>query len=92
MREKSPRFADAFTAEVVTLNFSKYLNTFVHLLNSDATLDQTFNSGEVEDEYYSKDIKLLADGKILVGGFVFDQDFQFITLIRLNPSGVLDTT
>ena len=32
MREKSPRRADAFTAEAVTLNFSKCLNTFAHLL------------------------------------------------------------
>ena len=33
MREKSPRRADAFTAEAVTLNFSKCLNTFAHLLS-----------------------------------------------------------
>jgi len=31
-REKTPRFAGVFTAEAVTLNFSKYLVTFAHLL------------------------------------------------------------
>ena len=34
MREKSPRFADAFTAEAVTLNLSKCHNAFAHLLSA----------------------------------------------------------
>ena len=33
MREKPPRFAGGFTAEADTLNFSKCLVTFAHLLN-----------------------------------------------------------
>ncbi len=33
MREKPPRFAGGFTAKAVTLNYSKYLRTFAHLLN-----------------------------------------------------------
>lgn len=88
---------------IVVGYFTKYKNVNANQiirLNSDGTVDSTFNSGSgfsnTDTIAYGVDlnvVKLQSDGKILVGG-TFDS-YNGITrysLVRLNTDGSLDST
>ncbi|MEI6407927.1 MAG: hypothetical protein WCR52_00970 [Bacteroidota bacterium] len=84
-------------------SYSNDLNqniAFVARLNIDGSLDETFGQngiitfdlGDDEDIFYA--IKVLADGKILLGGDTYDKNTSTsvdLLLIRLNPDGSPDT-
>jgi uncharacterized delta-60 repeat protein/gliding motility-associated-like protein len=62
-------------------------------LNSDGTLDTSFNIGTGVNGYYVRSIALQPDGKILVGGLF--KDFNGTaqnSITRLNSDGTLDTS
>ena len=74
-------------------------------LNSDGTIDATFNnnrliySSEKQDgvwrtdsQHYTNVIKLQPDGKILVGGYFYVPSVNMYGLIRLNSDGTIDET
>ncbi len=61
-------------------------------LNTDGSIDNTFNSGTGFDGTVWV-IKVQPDGKILVGGLFTQYDGNFYTgLIRLNSNGTVDNT
>jgi uncharacterized delta-60 repeat protein len=60
-------------------------------LNTDGTLDATFNPGTGLNSYVS--LAVQTDGKILIGGYFTSYNGVVIKHIaRLNPDGTLDTT
>ena len=61
-------------------------------LNSDGGLDANFDAGAVVTTAHSvNSIKILADGKILLGGYFGDVGLNgFKRVVRLNPNGSLD--
>lgn len=62
-------------------------------LNSNGTLDTTFNIGSGISGTFVRAVSIQSDGKILVGGFIDFFNFQPIPrIIRLNIDGTLDTT
>jgi len=64
-------------------------------LNSDGSLDTTFNAGNLAEEYGNSYIFIQSDGKIIIGGsfhpFPFDKN-PISKIARLNVDGTLDTT
>jgi uncharacterized delta-60 repeat protein len=61
-------------------------------LNADGTVDTTFDVGDGFDSTVMS-IKVLTDGKILVGGSFFTFNSQQVgSLVRLNPDGTRDTS
>lgn len=76
-------------------SFSSYNGTPVNKiirLNSDGTVDGTFNSGTGFDETVFA-ISIQSDGKILVGGFFSEYDgVPYNRLIRLNSDGSVDNS
>ena len=61
-------------------------------LNSDGTIDKTFNIGTGFDGSV-KTIKVQSDGKILVGGSFFNYNGLYAKLlVRLNSDGSIDST
>ncbi|HON08239.1 MAG TPA: trypsin-like serine protease, partial [Verrucomicrobiota bacterium] len=61
-------------------------------LNSDGSIDTTFNPGTGPDDYVNA-IVTLPDGKILIGGaFVTYNGKLRNRIVRLNPDGSLDPT
>ena len=77
---------------------SSYTAVLVALYNSNGTLDPTFGSNSAVintlpgDSSAAQDINLLADGRILVGGYTITVDFARIALLRYNSNGSLDQT
>ena len=62
-------------------------------LNSDGSLDATFNSAGAGPNAIVYEIKVLGDGKIIIGGGFSNYNGTAIQgLARLNPDGTLDTT
>ena len=65
-------------------------------LNNDGTLDGTFNTNIAWTTFRTsnvRDVLLLPDGKILVGGMFYRvNDIDRFGLVRLNSDGSLDTT
>ena len=59
-------------------------------LNSDGTLDSTFNSTRTAT--YISDIKIQPDGKVLVGGLFSNSPNGFAAIIRLNSNGTADSS
>jgi len=76
-------------------NFSSYNGTPVNKiirLNSDGTVDGTFNSGTGFDQVVYT-ISIQSDGKILVGGFFSQYNgVPYNRLIRLNSDGSVDNS
>lgn len=62
-------------------------------LNADGTRDTTFNNGGTGFNNYVNSVKVLSDGKILVGGYFTTYNGQNVPdgLVRLNSNGSLDT-
>jgi uncharacterized delta-60 repeat protein len=61
-------------------------------LNTDGTLDNTFNVG-IGPNYDVKDISIQSDGKIIIGGsFTSFNGFPIKGIVRLNIDGTLDNT
>jgi uncharacterized delta-60 repeat protein len=61
-------------------------------LNTDGTLDETFNTGEGAD-YFITANAIQSDGKIIItGGFQNYNDIQRNRIARLNTDGSLDNT
>ncbi|MFT3909303.1 MAG: T9SS type A sorting domain-containing protein [Ferruginibacter sp.] len=61
-------------------------------LNTDGTVDPTFNIGSGFNEVV-KSIAIQPDGKIVVGGYFTQYNGQsFRTIVRLNPNGSVDPT
>nr|MDQ3322804.1 FG-GAP-like repeat-containing protein [Acidobacteriota bacterium] len=62
----------------------------IYRINANGTLDSTFRvslpSASVEA------ISVLPDGRILIGGTMFDSNNQFRGLLRLQPNGAVDPT
>ena len=66
---------------------------FLARLNSDGTLDQTFNASGSGADNSVYEIKILSNGKILIGGaFTAYNGVTKSGLARLNFDGSLDTT
>jgi uncharacterized delta-60 repeat protein len=62
-------------------------------LNTNGTTDTTFNTGGLGPSGVVYDIKVLPDGKIIIGGGFTTYNGTAITgLARLNSNGTLDTT
>ncbi|HQU81902.1 MAG TPA: LpqB family beta-propeller domain-containing protein [Pyrinomonadaceae bacterium] len=62
-------------------------------LNADGTLDTTFNPGGAGPNALVYEIKILSDGKILIGGtFATYNGVAKAGIARLNADGTLDTT
>ena len=76
--------------------FSNYNGTsagHIARLNSDGTLDATFNLGGVGANNYIYSVALLPDGKILIcGGFTTFNGVARNRMARLNSDGSLDST
>ncbi len=60
-------------------------------VNSDGSLDSTFNFGGITSETITK-IRVQADGKILLAGSFTVNNTSNLGLARLNPDGSVDTT
>ncbi|WP_379964527.1 T9SS type A sorting domain-containing protein [Epilithonimonas sp. UC225_85] len=61
-------------------------------LNSDGTLDQTFDSG-IGSNNYLNSVVLQYDGKVLIGGYTSTyNNISRRTIARLNSDGSLDTS
>jgi uncharacterized delta-60 repeat protein len=73
-------------------NYNSTFSTYIIRLNSDGTIDNTFNIGNgFNDGVLS--IALQPDGKILVGGFFTFYNGTFRNrIIRLNSDGTIDNT
>ena len=78
-----------------------YTTNGIARLNSDGTIDSTFNSGGIGFggiEYISiESIKIQNDGKILVGGWFNSYNdnsgtYSLVNILRLNSDGTFDTT
>ena len=79
--------AGAFTA------FDGFSVGRVARLNTDGSLDMTFNPGGSGSNSTVEEVKVLADGKILIGGsFANYNGTTRGRLARLNSDGTLDTT
>jgi hypothetical protein len=68
------------------------------MLNSDGTINQKFLQTKVQPDWYSYEICLDSNGKILLGGgfqYVYnpkeDSNYEITSIIRLNSDGSLDT-
>jgi uncharacterized delta-60 repeat protein len=62
-------------------------------LNSDGTIDESFNYGQIGIDDFAYCITLQADGKILVGGSFQNYNGNPCgNVIRLNPDGIRDLT
>lgn len=62
-------------------------------LNSDGTIDSTFQTGLGLNRTTLSDLKILPDGKIMASGnFTSYNGTTVNKLIRINPNGSLDTT
>ena len=76
-------------------SFSSYNGTLANKiirLNSDGTVDETFDSGTGFDEVVWT-ISVQSDGKILVGGFFSQYNgVSYNRLIRLNSDGSIDNS
>src|SRR5258706_7445023 len=60
-------------------------------LNSDGTLDSTFDPATAADIGYVNSVAIQSDGKIVIGGFFFSSlgaNQGYVT--RLNPNGSID--
>lgn len=67
------------------------LNRIIRL-NSDGTIDNTFNTGSGFDSTVNT-ISIQSDGKILVGGYFNNYDGNTASgIIRLNSNGTIDNT
>jgi uncharacterized delta-60 repeat protein len=61
-------------------------------LNTDGTLDATFNPGRAVDKGYVSALAVQPDGKVLAGGQFSSSDFSTpANLARLNTNGTVDT-
>lgn len=66
--------------------------------NADGTLDTTFATGGKMDfssgwvKSFILDIKLQQDGKIVMGGYRWNNSTGDFIMVRLNPNGSFDTT
>jgi uncharacterized delta-60 repeat protein len=80
---------------IVAGNFLNYNNSgqdYIVRLNSDGSLDTTFDVGDGPDSYISK-VKIQSDGKVvIIGGFANYDGISRIKIARLNADGSLDTT
>jgi uncharacterized protein (TIGR02145 family)/uncharacterized delta-60 repeat protein len=82
---------------LVAGQFTMYNNTTTNYflkLNSNGTLDTTFNSGGSGFEFWTKTILVQPlDGKIIVSGNFFSYNgVSSNSIIRLNPNGSIDNT
>lgn len=78
----------------------KYINDFTRL-NTDGSLDSTFNTGTGPEGLISKDpirssihsISIQKDGKIVIGGFFLSYNgIKINSIARVNMDGALDKT
>ena len=75
--------------------FTSYNGTpikYIARLNSDGTLDGTFNSPGAGPSGNIRNIALQSDGKILIVGFFNNMSIPINNITRLNPNGTLDTS
>jgi gliding motility-associated-like protein/uncharacterized delta-60 repeat protein len=73
-----------FTNNVLTQNITR--------LNTDGTIDKSFNSGTGANDKVN-DIIIQPDGKIIIAGEFYNYDGSYANRIaRLNPDGTLDTS
>lgn len=75
-------------------SFVNFTWSYLYRLNPNGSIDTTFermyfNGGTIQSgpHYFLSDVKLLPDGKILVGGY-----HEFGQLFRVNTNGTKDTT
>ena len=75
-------------------SFVNFTWSYLYRLNPNGSIDNTFerlyfNGGTIQSgpHYFLSDVKLLPDGKILVGGY-----HEFGQLFRVNTNGTKDTT
>jgi uncharacterized delta-60 repeat protein len=64
-------------------------------LNTDGTKDISFNTGTGfnDENYYINTINVQSDGKILLGGFFYEYNGNYIhNIIRLNSNATFDTS
>ena len=81
-------------------NINDYVNSWIVRLNSDLTIDTTFNTGlgfllanPIMQFEVVKTMALQSDGKILVGGrFASYNGTPIAKIIRLNSDGSIDTS
>ena len=72
--------------------YSGVTANFIIRLNSDGTIDNTFNSGSGFNGYVTS-IAIQSDGKILIGGsFTSYSGITANYIIRLNTDGTIDNT
>lgn len=66
---------------------------YISRLNTDGTLDTTFNSGGAGFNARVLNLKILSDGKILVlGQFTTYNGLSYAGIVRLNSDGSIDTS
>lgn len=77
-------------------NWNNISRSGIARLNSDGTLDETFNPGTgigVTPAYIVHSVDVLPDGKIIIGGNFEEFDGKIVNNIaRLHPDGSLDAT
>ena len=73
------------------LNYAGSGKRYLVRLNSDGSIDNTFNPGGTGPDHLVQDMDLMADGRILIAGNFVSYDgipTQFVA--RLFPNGILD--
>ena len=76
--------------------FTTYKGTsvgYIVRINTDGTLDNTFNGGGAGFNGIVTDVKILSDGKmIVVGSFTTYNNRQYLRIVKLNVDGTVDDT
>lgn len=77
----------------VFINYNGILNSYLVKLNSDGSVDSSFNNGGSGPNYHVYDFKHLSNGKIiLLGNYNSYNGISVKSIMKLNSDGTIDGT